>query len=83
MPGWSSVLYIMQDLLYSESWSIHCVMKRVRLIIMNLYVSVILYQPIEHCGLMCLSQFKPSELYIPSFEKSLGLRPQPFSKLRM
>ena len=29
------------------------------------------------------SQLKPSELYILSCEKSLGLRPQPFSHLRM
>ena len=29
------------------------------------------------------SQLKPSELYILSFEKILGLRPRPFSKLRM
>ena len=30
-----------------------------------------------------LSQLKPSELYILSFEKDLGLRPLSFSKLRM
>ena len=29
------------------------------------------------------SQLKPSELYILSFEKSIGLWPRPFSKLRM
>ena len=30
-----------------------------------------------------LSQLKPSEFYILSFEKGLGLRPRPFSKLRI
>ena len=30
-----------------------------------------------------LSQLKPSELYILSFEKDLGLRPRPFLQLRM
>ena len=30
-----------------------------------------------------LSQLKPSELYIPSCKKGLGLRPRPFSQLRM
>ena len=30
-----------------------------------------------------LSQLKPSELYILSFEKVLSLRPRPLSKLRM
>ena len=30
-----------------------------------------------------LSQLKPSELYILICEKGLGLRPQPFSQLRM
>ena len=30
-----------------------------------------------------LSQLKPSELYILSCGKSLGLRPQPFPQLRM
>ena len=29
------------------------------------------------------SQLKPSEIYTLSWEKSLGLRPQPFSQLRM
>ena len=29
-----------------------------------------------------LSQLKPSEFYILSFEKSLGLRPRPLSKLK-
>ena len=30
-----------------------------------------------------LSQLKPWELYIRSCEKGLGLRPRPFSQLRM
>ena len=30
-----------------------------------------------------LSQLKPSEFYILSCEKGLGLRPRPFSQLRM
>ena len=30
-----------------------------------------------------LSQLKPSELYILSFEKGFGLRSRPYSELRM
>ena len=35
----------------------------------------------SHYGRMCLSQLKPSELYILSFGKGLGLRPRPFTQL--
>ena len=46
------------------------------LLIMGIFIILIM--------VVCvLSQLKPSELYILSLEKALGLRPRPFSKLRM
>ena len=42
-------------------------------------VTELLIMRYPHCGRMCLSQLKPSELYILSFGKGLGF----FSKLRM